>query len=169
MNKRNAELKKKIAINLAIFQAVRRSDVAMQIRTKMIEKGLRSVDLAERLGVSEANVSRWLRGNQNLGVDTMHLLADALEVPLKIAFSEPTSITQEESAKTDWLADAFEIELGTQVGTAPALVSDRKVINLNNYAALRKNPNAESTHRIFNQTRSESGITYSADGLRACY
>ena len=86
MNTRNAELKKKIATNFAIFQSVRRADLAMQIRTKMLEKGLRSVDLAERLGVSEANVSRWLRGNQNLGIDTMHLLADALEVPLKITF-----------------------------------------------------------------------------------
>ena len=101
MNTHNAELKKKIATNFAIFQSVRRADLAMQIRTKMLEKGLRSVDIAERLGVSEANVSRWLRGDQNLGIDTMHLFADALEVPLKITFSESSAISKEALAQPD--------------------------------------------------------------------
>jgi transcriptional regulator with XRE-family HTH domain len=169
MNTRNAELKKKIATNLAIFQSVRRADLAMQIRTKMLEKGLRSVDLAERLGVSEANVSRWLRGNQNLGIDTMHLLADALEVPLKITFSESSAISQEEPSTTYWNADVFEGEVDIQAGTTSVHVAYNKVISLNHYSELRKNLTVEPQHKKFNQTRSESGITYSSDSLKAYY
>lgn len=67
-----------------IFQNARRMDVALQFRSAMRRKGMKSVDVAKCLGVSEANVSRWLRGNQNLSLDTLYLLADALSEPLII-------------------------------------------------------------------------------------
>ena len=167
MNTFNAEIKKKIEANIAIFQAVRRADLAMQIRTKMIEKGLRSVDLAERLGVSEANVSRWLRGNQNLGIDTMHQLADALEVPLKITFIEPSANDREKSSTTHWHTDEFEREADIQDGTASAFGSNSNVVCMKNYDALRKIRIADPHEKEFNQTRSERGITYPPDGLKA--
>lgn len=84
MRKRNAEIREAIDRNLKLFTALRRSDIAMQLRSKMVAKGVRSIDVAERLGVSEANVSRWLKGNQNLGIDTLYSLADAIEEPLTL-------------------------------------------------------------------------------------
>lgn len=84
MKSPNEDIRKSIEESAPIFRAARRANVALQIRSKMHEKGLKNRDIAERLGVSEANVSRWLRGNQNLSVDTIFQLADALEEPVEI-------------------------------------------------------------------------------------
>lgn len=84
MKPNNADIKNKIQESSLIFQEARRSDISMQIRSKMIKKGLKNIDVAARLGVSEANISRWLRGNQNLSLDTIYQLADAVEEPLNI-------------------------------------------------------------------------------------
>lgn len=66
----------------ATLTASRRADVAFLFRSLMVAADLKNVDLAIRLGVSEANVSRWLRGNQNLSLDTVHALCDALDAHL---------------------------------------------------------------------------------------
>jgi DNA-binding Xre family transcriptional regulator len=66
----------------ATLTASRRADVAFLFRSLMVAAELKNVDLANRLGVSEANVSRWLRGNQNLSLDTMHAICDALDAHL---------------------------------------------------------------------------------------
>jgi len=84
MTAANFDIAKQIAENAVIFKGIRRSDVIFQIRQKMVEKSLKNSDLAERLGVSEANVSRWLRGDQNIKIDTLYLLADAIQQPLSI-------------------------------------------------------------------------------------
>lgn len=84
MKLNNSEIRGKIEKNKKIFTALRRADVALQIRGHMVEKGVRNIDIAERLGVSEANVSRWLRGNQNISIDALYMLADAIEENLTI-------------------------------------------------------------------------------------
>lgn len=94
MKHHNAGIRKKILADTPVFQAARRSDVVMQVRSKMCEKGLKNIDLAERLGVSEANISRWLRGNQNLSIDTIYQLADALDEPVRIKLGLDESAVQ---------------------------------------------------------------------------
>lgn len=80
----NADIRSAVERNAKLYKALRRSDIAMQFRQFMVSKGIRNVDLAERLGVSEANVSRWLKGNQNLSLDTLYQLADALQEDLTL-------------------------------------------------------------------------------------
>lgn len=84
MQKHNESVRKAVEKSKKLYTAVRRSDVVIQVRQCMVAKGIKSVDLARRIGVSEANISRWLKGSQNLGLDTLYLLADAVEEPLTI-------------------------------------------------------------------------------------
>ncbi len=83
----NRNMSKKIKDNGIVYRDARRADIALRIRAAMIEKSLRNIDVAERLGVSEANVSRWLRGNQNIRIDTLYALADAIEAPLIVSLA----------------------------------------------------------------------------------
>lgn len=92
MTASNFDIAQDIAANAVVFRGIRRSDVIFQIRQKMVEKGIRSSDLAERIGVSEANVSRWLRGDQNIKIDTIYILADAIQEPLSIIVGGPSEI-----------------------------------------------------------------------------
>jgi transcriptional regulator with XRE-family HTH domain len=82
MKNHNIEVRSKIEQNRKMLTSLRRADIVMQFRNQMVAKGIRNSDIAERLCVSEANVSRWLKGNQNLSLDTLYLLADAVEEPL---------------------------------------------------------------------------------------
>lgn len=86
MGTKNQSIRELIAAENSIYRCARRAHVAAIIRGKMLEKGLRNVDIAERIGTSEPNVSRWLRGTQNLSIDTLYLLADAIEERLSIIF-----------------------------------------------------------------------------------
>jgi transcriptional regulator with XRE-family HTH domain len=70
----------------ALWSATRRAAVMQQIRRVMRVKGIKSVDLAERLRMHPQSVSRLLRGNQNVQINTLYRFADALEVPLTITF-----------------------------------------------------------------------------------
>lgn len=80
----NQRLFEKLKNSREVLTAARRADVAFMFRSLMVASNLKNVDIAQRLGVSEANVSRWLRGNQNLSLDTLHALADALAAQLVI-------------------------------------------------------------------------------------
>lgn len=85
MSTKNETIQKSIEKNKKVFTALRRSDIVLQFKQCMVSKGVRSIDLAERLGVSEPNVSRWLKGDQNLKLDTLYLIADALEERLTLS------------------------------------------------------------------------------------
>ena len=84
----NERVAEQIAEDTEIFGSTRRAAPVFEIRRLMIEKGLRNSDIAARLRVSEANVSRMLRGDQNLKIDTLYLLAGAIEENLNFTFSE---------------------------------------------------------------------------------
>lgn len=84
----NFEIAQQIIEDAEIYGFARRSAPVFEIRRIMSIKGLKSIDIAERLGVTEANVSRWLRGDQNLKLDTLYSLADAVEERLDICFGE---------------------------------------------------------------------------------
>jgi transcriptional regulator with XRE-family HTH domain len=163
MKQRNTEVKMKIKGNTPICQAVRRSDFPLQIRLKMAEKGLKNVDIAERIGVSEANVSRWLRGNQNLSIDTMYLLADAIEESLTIALGAQQDVRNVDADGYESHAgEAFVIE-GRAELEASALLEDEgpcaKVVHMKDYVGLRGLRTA--SHYQFAPALSELGIEYS--------
>lgn len=46
------------------------------------EKGLKQKDLAERLGKSEAEISKWMRGTHNFTIETLVAIEAALEAPI---------------------------------------------------------------------------------------
>lgn len=61
--------------------------IGQRVRDRRQELALSQRGLAERLGVSPPNITRIEGGNQNLTVDTMCKLAEALEMPLDELFS----------------------------------------------------------------------------------
>lgn len=84
----NQDIALQIQDDLEIFGPVWRSSFAFDVKRIMIEKGLRNVDIAERLQVTEANVSRMLRGSQNFKIETMYLLAASLGESLNICLGD---------------------------------------------------------------------------------
>lgn len=113
MEKTNRDIFKVVNNNKNIFSAMRRMDVAMQLRHHMALHGIKNSDLAERLGVSEANVSKLLKGNQNLQLDTLYMLSDALEEPLSVVVGDIHNLPQSEDEVIDEYRVAFLHE-GTQ-------------------------------------------------------
>jgi transcriptional regulator with XRE-family HTH domain len=87
----NFDIAKEIAEDAEVFSYTRRAAPIFEVRRIMALKGLKNIDLAERLGVSEANISRWLRGDQNLKLDTLYSLADAVQEKLDMCFGEVES------------------------------------------------------------------------------
>lgn len=162
MKQRNTEVQKKIKGDAPIFRAVRRSDFPLQIRSKMVEKGLKNVDVAERLGVSEANVSRWLRGNQNLSVDTMYLLADAVEESLAIVLGAQQTVGSADAEGYESLpVDSLEIQVRAELEAAVLLEDDMKcakVVRMEDYAALRVLRSVSQGQ--FTPARSELGVEF---------
>jgi len=54
----NFDIAQQIAEDAEVFSYARRGAPILEIRRIMALKGLKNIDIAERLGVSEANVSR---------------------------------------------------------------------------------------------------------------
>lgn len=55
---------------------------AANVRAEMARKQVRQVRLAERLGISQAAVSRRLNGTKDFTVGELHTVADLLGVPV---------------------------------------------------------------------------------------
>lgn len=92
MSRKNEIVAEEVAERKALWAAVRRAEPIQQVRRLMRQKKLLNKDLAERLGVTEAAVSRLLKGNQNIQIDTLYMLSDALEEPLNIGFGTQESV-----------------------------------------------------------------------------
>lgn len=112
MSKDNITVRGDVERKQRLYRSMRRLDVVMQIREKMAVKKIKSNDIAMRIGVSEPAISRWLKGGQNLQLDTLYLLADAIEEPLTLQIGrvEPSTVTQTnftDSSGDEWrLSDA---------------------------------------------------------------
>ena len=64
---------------------IRRSqDIAIIMLNKMDELHLTQVDVAERMGCTQQYVSKLLKGQENLSLETMVKIEDALEVELLV-------------------------------------------------------------------------------------
>lgn len=91
MSPKNEIVAQEVAERKGLWSAVRRAEPIQQVRKLMRQKQLLNRDMAIRLGISEAGISRLLNGNQNIQLDTLYMLADALEAPLSIEFEDKES------------------------------------------------------------------------------
>lgn len=57
-------------------------------------KGLKQKDLAQRLGKSESEISRWMRGTHNFTIDTLVSIEEALGEPIISVCNAATDIDQ---------------------------------------------------------------------------
>lgn len=65
-------------------EAVRRKVFGDHVRRYRVLRGWQLDDLANRLGTTRASMSRIELGQQNLGIDSMISISQALEVPLRL-------------------------------------------------------------------------------------
>jgi transcriptional regulator with XRE-family HTH domain len=91
MSPKNEIVAQEVTERKGLWSAVRRAEPIQQVRKMMRQKKLLNRDMAIRLGISEAGISRLLNGNQNIQIDTLYMLADALETPLSIEFADKES------------------------------------------------------------------------------
>lgn len=139
----NIKIKNEIKENSDLFCSIRRSEIAHHFKSFMIKKGLKIADVAERLDVSAANISRMLNGKQNLTLDNIHALADALQERIIVAF------------ESEWRRDD-EIELESYLSPSEDkwCVSDRfQDINLRSYKGI----NLEAANEDFLQVYEWAG------------
>lgn len=127
MNKINSRIRAEIEENAELFTSIRRSDIAHHFKGCMVKKGLKVSDVAARLNVSSANVSRMLNGQQNLTLDKMHALADALQERLILAL------------ESNWqVADLLDIDVDSRSRGKSAweIANNYLKINLNDYGCM---------------------------------
>lgn len=60
--------------------------VAKRIRVARAELDISQSDLASTLGLTQNSVSKWESGKVSIGVDTLALIADALQKPITYFF-----------------------------------------------------------------------------------
>ena len=56
------------------------------------ERNLRQKDLALMLGKSEAEISKWMRGNHNFTIDTVVAIEEALQAPVLQVYHEVETV-----------------------------------------------------------------------------
>lgn len=69
----NPEVRNSVALSFRIVD---------RIHEILEEKGLKQKDLALRLGKSEAEISKWMRGTHNFTIDTLVSIEAALDAPI---------------------------------------------------------------------------------------
>lgn len=78
----NPETREKVSLS---FQIVDR------IHEILVQRNLRQKDLAEMLGKSEAEISKWMRGTHNFTIDTVVSIEEALQAPVLQVYHEITT------------------------------------------------------------------------------
>ncbi|WP_338874928.1 helix-turn-helix transcriptional regulator [Spirosoma sp. SC4-14] len=63
-----------------------RSEIGSLIRKARMEQGLTQKELGEKIGVGEPTVNKYESGKQNLTVETLKRVADALDMQIKVTF-----------------------------------------------------------------------------------
>ncbi len=69
----NPETRQSVALSFRIVD---------RIHDILKEKGLKQKDLALKLGKSEAEISKWMRGTHNFTIDTLVAIENALDAPI---------------------------------------------------------------------------------------
>lgn len=75
----NPEARERVALS---FQIVDR------IHEILVQRNLRQKDLAQMLGKSEAEISKWMRGTHNFTIDTVVSIEEALQAPVLQVYHE---------------------------------------------------------------------------------
>lgn len=86
----NYEIGRQVFENDLKFKQDRRKNIVDQLFQIMKSKHIRGTDVATRIDMADASVSRILAGGQNLTLDTMHKLANSVECDLVIKFVSTT-------------------------------------------------------------------------------
>lgn len=85
MTRENEIIASQVAERKVLWAPSRRAEPMQDVRRIMRKKEILNKDLAFRLGVTEAAVSRLINGTQNVQIDSLYMLADALEESLTIS------------------------------------------------------------------------------------
>lgn len=71
-------------------QEIDRNRMALRhIGAWLLSRDMTQAQLAERMSVSEATVSKWLRGHQRMSVSQLVMIAQILETPWEAIFAPP--------------------------------------------------------------------------------
>lgn len=91
-----------------LLLAAIQSDIAAEISTARIAKGLSQQELADTLGVSQALVSRWENGDVNFTLQTLVRIALKLDIKMKspyIPVCHPKYFTNGKTINVDFAAE----------------------------------------------------------------
>ena len=72
-------------------------DISGAVYTRMEELGMSKRELAERMGVSPAQITKIIKGNQNMTLKTIAKLECALDMDITYGFRNPKSFPTGES------------------------------------------------------------------------
>ena len=78
----NPEVRQRVALSFRIVD---------RIHEVLEEQGLKQKDLAQRLGKSEAEISKWMRGTHNFTIDTISAIEQALQSPIVEVCNHPSA------------------------------------------------------------------------------
>lgn len=77
---------------------IRRSqEIALRMLNSMDEQHLTQRALAERMGCTQQYISKVLKGQENLSLETLVKIEDALGIELLVRTRKPTEYTEEEA------------------------------------------------------------------------
>ncbi len=74
------------------------ADIAGKIAAERIKQGLSQQELADRLGVTQSQVSKMESGDNNFTIRRLVTIAHKLKMPLKILFGEKPIMEQQTSS-----------------------------------------------------------------------
>lgn len=125
MAKSNKVIANEVLEKKELWGPLRKALPVQEIRRIMRSKNILNKDLAERLGVTEASVSRMLKGQQNLQLETLYQLADAIEEKLEVRIGSSIQGDVKSSAEsTKTTVDFFTSDIN-------------KIVDMNKYRANR--------------------------------
>lgn len=99
--------------------------VINRIEMQLKRKNMSQRDLAEKLGVSEVTVSRWLSGDRDPSIETLNKIADALETTASYFFITDDAMaekkpTEEKTGMSTGLKVTFGVILGLVIAAVAA-------------------------------------------------
>lgn len=74
--------------------------MALRIKELMDEKGVKSIQLSEMIGISKVSISNLLNGKLKPSFDTLEKIATALNVPMWQLFASPDEVIPQKDTTT---------------------------------------------------------------------
>lgn len=68
------------------------SDYTINLKYIMQQKGIKQQELADKIGCSRQEISDWSTGRRTPVLGRIHMLADALEVPVSLLVANPDEL-----------------------------------------------------------------------------